>query len=50
MKLLFLLIAACIATVAQAQDVIVKRDGSTIQENVHPATGKEQSLEFCRKS
>jgi len=49
MKHLFLLIAACIATVAQAQDVIVKRDGSTIQENVHPATEKEQSMVFCRK-
>ena len=34
MKHLFLLIAACIATVAQAQDVIVKRDGSTILTKV----------------
>ncbi len=34
MKHLFLLIAACIATVAQAQDVIVKRDGSTIISKV----------------
>lgn len=34
MKHLFLLIAACIATVAQAQDVIVKRDGSTILSKV----------------
>lgn len=34
MKHLFLLIAACSATVAQAQDVIVKRDGSTILTKV----------------
>ncbi len=34
MKHLFLLIAACIATVAQAQDVIVKCDGSTILTKV----------------
>ncbi len=34
MKHLFLLIAVCIATVAQAQDVIVKRDGSTIISKV----------------
>ena len=34
MKNLFLLIAVCIATVAQAQDVIVKRDGSTIISKV----------------
>jgi hypothetical protein len=34
MKHLFLLIAACITTVAQAQDVIVKRDGSTILTKV----------------
>jgi len=34
MKHLFLLIAACSATVAQAQDIIVKRDGSTILTKV----------------